>query len=178
MSTPLPLPDAIAAASTHVDAKAVTLAVDTALTSPTAAPAATVASPTGVARSHSKVARVLYIEDNPVNALIVRELIAQRPNLQLDEAADGLSGIERARIALPNLILLDMQLPDIDGIEVLRRLRADAATAAIPCIALSANAMPDDIQAALGAGFADYWTKPLDFRDFMGALDSLFGRAA
>jgi len=73
----------MAAASTTVDGQAVTLAADEALTSPTAAPAATVAPPTGVATSHSKVARVLYIEDNPVNALIVRELIAQHPNLQL-----------------------------------------------------------------------------------------------
>jgi len=123
-------------------------------------------------------ARVLYIEDNPVNALIVRELIAQRRDLQLDEAPDGCSGIDRARRALPDLILLDMQLPDIDGMEVLKRLRADPATATIPCIALSANAMPDDIQTALDAGFADYWTKPLDFRVFMSALDSLFGKVS
>ncbi|MFO1220285.1 MAG: PAS domain-containing protein [Burkholderiaceae bacterium] len=145
-----------------------------AVAEPPAAPAQPPAAP--VARQAQ--ARVLYIEDNPVNALIVRELIAQRRDLHLDEARDGLSGIEQARGAPPNLILLDMQLPDIDGMEVLRRLRADAATASIPCIALSANAMPEDIQAALGAGFADYWTKPLDFRVFMSALDSLFGKAA
>ena len=120
--------------------------------------------------------RLLYIEDNPVNALIVRELVAQRGNLTLDEADDGASGIDRARSAKPDLILLDMQLPDIDGLEVLRRLRADPMTASIPCIALSANAMPEDIQVALGAGFADYWTKPLDFRVFLGALDTLFGK--
>ena len=106
----------------------------------------------------------------------MRELVAQRGNLTLDEADDGASGIDRARTAQPDLILLDMQLPDIDGLEVLRRLRADPATAAIPCIALSANAMPEDIQVALGAGFADYWTKPLDFRVFLGALDTLFGK--
>jgi hypothetical protein len=139
--------------------------------SPEPTPLVSAAAPAGHAR-------VLYIEDNPVNALIVRELIAQRHDLKLDEAPDGLSGIERARRTSPNLILLDMQLPDIDGMEVLRRLRADASTASIPCIALSANAMPDDIQTALGAGFADYWTKPLDFRVFMNALDSLFGKPA
>jgi signal transduction histidine kinase/ActR/RegA family two-component response regulator len=120
--------------------------------------------------------RLLYIEDNPINALIVRELVAQRGNLTLEEADDGASGIDRARAGKPDLILLDMQLPDIDGLEVLRRLRADPSTAAIPCIALSANAMPEDIQLALGAGFADYWTKPLDFRVFLGALDTLFGK--
>jgi PAS domain S-box-containing protein len=124
----------------------------------------------------ARTGRLLYIEDNPVNALIVRELVAQRGNLTLDEADDGMSGIDRARSARPDLILLDMQLPDIDGLEVLRRLRADPSTAAIPCIALSANAMPEDIQVALGAGFADYWTKPLDFRVFLGALDTLFGK--
>jgi PAS domain S-box-containing protein len=120
--------------------------------------------------------RLLYIEDNPVNALIVRELIAQRGNLTLAEADDGASGVASARSLRPDLILVDMQLPDIDGLEVLRRLRADPSTAAIPCIALSANAMPEDIQRALGAGFADYWTKPLDFRVFLGALDTLFGK--
>jgi hypothetical protein len=126
----------------------------------------------------ARTGRLLYIEDNPVNALIVRELVAQRGNLTLDEADDGTTGIDRARSAQPDLILLDMQLPDIDGLEVLRRLRADPATASIPCIALSANAMPEDIQLALGAGFADYWTKPLDFRVFLGALDTLFGKRA
>ncbi|MBE7418957.1 MAG: PAS domain-containing protein [Ideonella sp.] len=124
----------------------------------------------------SRHGRLLYIEDNPVNALIVRGLVAQRGNLTLDEADDGRSGIDSARAQRPDLILVDMQLPDIDGLEVLRRLRADPSTATIPCIALSANAMPDDIQRALGAGFADYWTKPLDFRVFLSALDTLFGK--
>ena len=126
----------------------------------------------------ARAGRLLYIEDNPVNALIVRELVAQRGNLTLDEADDGASGIDSARERQPDLILVDMQLPDFDGLEVLRRLRADPSTAAIPCIALSANAMPEDIQLALGAGFADYWTKPLDFRVFLGALDTLFGKRA
>jgi PAS domain S-box-containing protein len=130
------------------------------------------------AEAPARTARLLYIEDNPVNALIVRELINQRGNLTLDEADDGASGIHSARERRPDLILIDMQLPDFDGLEVLRRLRADPSTAAIPCIALSANAMPEDIQLALGAGFADYWTKPLDFRVFLGALDTLFGKRA
>ena len=132
--------------------------------------------PKADAAPHARTGRLLYIEDNPVNALIVRELIAQRGNLTLDEADDGASGIDRARRLRPDLILLDMQLPDIDGLEVLRQLRADPSTESIPCIALSANAMPEDIQLALGAGFADYWTKPLDFRVFLGALDTLFGK--
>ncbi len=122
--------------------------------------------------------RVLYIEDNPVNALIISELLARRRDIELHLAVDGTSGLARARELQPDLLLLDMQLPDINGLEVLGRLRADPVTAAIPCMALSANAMPDDIERALQAGAADYWTKPLDFRAFMAALDTLFGPVA
>jgi signal transduction histidine kinase/ActR/RegA family two-component response regulator len=122
--------------------------------------------------------RLLYIEDNPVNLLIVSELVSRRPQLHFDAAPDGASGVARARATQPSLILVDMQLPDFDGHEVLRRLRADPATAKIRCIALSANAMPEDIQRALDAGFDDYWTKPLDFKRFMAALDAHFGGQA
>ncbi|QPF73572.1 response regulator [Roseateles sp. DAIF2] len=118
--------------------------------------------------------RLLYIEDNPVNQLVVQELVAQRPQLSLDCADDGAQGLARARELRPDLILLDMQLPDVDGYEVLRRLRLDPLTAAIPCIALSANAMPEDIRRALSAGFADYWTKPIDFKRFLAGLDARF----
>ena len=121
--------------------------------------------------------RVLYIEDNAVNVMIVSELVAQRKDLTLRSASTGAEGVELARSWQPNLVLLDMQLPDFDGQEVRRRLRADGATAHIPCIALSANAMPEDIQQALQAGFADYWTKPLDFPAFMTALEARFGPA-
>jgi len=127
------------------------------------------------ARPAGQPGRLLYIEDNPVNLLIVQELLAQRPDLQLHTASDGLSGVSLALSHRPDLILVDMQLPDIDGHEVLRRLRADEATAAIRCISLSANAMPEDIERALKAGFDDYWTKPLDLREFMRSLDSIFG---
>ncbi|MGL6109903.1 MAG: hybrid sensor histidine kinase/response regulator, partial [Rubrivivax sp.] len=122
-----------------------------------------------------RLARLLYIEDNPVNLMIVQELLARRTDLQFDSAVDGLSGVARAVAGLPDLVLVDMQLPDINGLEVLRLLRANAATAAIPCIALSANAMPADIGRALQAGFADYWTKPLDFDRFMRSLEAQLG---
>ena len=121
--------------------------------------------------------RILYIEDNPINALIIRELVARRSDLELDVAADGASGVARAASWRPELILLDMQLPDFDGLEVMRRLRAAPETAATAVIALSANAMPTDIRRALDAGMSDYWTKPLDFRAFMSSLESLFGPA-
>ncbi len=147
-----------------------------------AAPAAAAPAPAShgavvlpAVRPLGRPARLLYIEDNPVNLLIVQELLAPHPHLQLDSAIDGLSGVSQARSGRPDLVLVDMQLPDIDGHEVLRRLRADAATADIPCISLSANAMPDDIERALQAGFADYWTKPLDLRRFVAALEAIFG---
>ncbi len=121
--------------------------------------------------------RLLYIEDNPINAMIIGELVARRSDLRLDVAVDGASGVAQAAALRPDLILLDMQLPDFDGFEVLRRLRQTPATAAIPCIALSANAMPEDIQRALQAGMSDYWTKPLDFKAFMASIEALFGPA-
>jgi PAS domain S-box-containing protein len=122
--------------------------------------------------------RLLYIEDNPVNVMLVSELVAMRPNLTLDVATDGEDGVRRALEQQPDLILVDMQLPDIDGHEVRRRLHEQPRTAHIPCIALSANAMPEDIERALKSGFADYWTKPLDFKAFISAIDVLFGSSA
>ena len=121
--------------------------------------------------------RLLYVEDNEVNLLIVSELVRGRSDLEFLSAVDGGSGVACAQAHLPALILLDMQLPDMDGHEVLRRLRADPLTADIRCIALSANAIPDDIRRAREAGFDDYWTKPLDLRAFMRAMDRLFGPA-
>jgi hypothetical protein len=145
-----------------------------------AAPAPTGPAHLPPAPAHTDRARrqLLYIEDNPVNALIIGELMARRGDLALQVAVDGSSGVSQARALLPDLILLDMQLPDFDGYEVLRRLRAEPRTAAIPCIALSANAMPQDIERALKAGMSDYWTKPLDFKAFMASLDALFGKPA
>ena len=130
----------------------------------------------GATLVHPQRRVVLYIEDNHVNALIIGELMARRSDLTLHVAVDGATGVAQAQALKPDLILLDMQLPDFDGYEVLRRLRAVPSTAAIPCIALSANAMPEDISRALDAGVSDYWTKPLDFKAFMASLDDLFGK--
>jgi CheY-like chemotaxis protein len=79
-----------------------------------------------------------------------------------------------ARAQRPDVVLVDLQLPDFDGFEVLRQLRADPATARLTCIALSANAMPEDIQRGLAGGFDDYWTKPIKFKPFLDALERLF----
>lgn len=119
--------------------------------------------------------RVLYVEDNPVNAMIVQASVAHRPGIELQVAEDGASGIQLAHTMQPHLVLLDMQLPDTDGHGVLKALRADPRTAHLPCIALSANVLPEDIREALAAGFIDYWTKPIELPALLGALDALFG---
>ena len=116
---------------------------------------------------------VLCVEDNPVNLQLVRELVALRPQVRLSTAEDGLAGVQKALAELPELVLLDIQLPDIDGVEVMRRLRAEARTAGCRIVALSADAMPERISAALAAGFDDYWTKPIQFEAFLSHLDRM-----
>jgi CheY-like chemotaxis protein len=114
---------------------------------------------------------LLYVEDNPANLKLVEQIIARRPDLRLLTAVNGVRGIEIARDALPEVILMDINLPDINGVEVLKILHSDPATFHIPVIALSANAMPRDIQKGLEAGFFLYITKPIRINEFMDALD-------
>jgi PAS domain S-box-containing protein len=123
-------------------------------------------------------AQLVYIEDNPVNVMLVEELIASRPGIAIVSEPDGERGVARVRALHPDLVLVDMQLPDFDGFEVLRRLRAAPETATIPCIAVSANAMPDDIARALAAGFVEYWTKPINFGAFLRSIEALLNRRA
>ena len=114
---------------------------------------------------------LLYVEDNPANLELVEQLIARRPDLRLLSAADGHLGIEFARAYQPQVILMDINLPGISGIEAMSVLRADPSTSHIPIIALSANAVPRDIEKALDAGFFNYVTKPIKVSQFMEALD-------
>jgi CheY-like chemotaxis protein/nitrogen-specific signal transduction histidine kinase len=116
---------------------------------------------------------VLYVEDNPINAILVEQLLGRWPGTQLVIASDGATGLTQARALLPHVILLDMQLPDMDGLEVLHRLKADPATRELTVVALSANAVDADIQAALAAGAQDYWTKPIDFERFAQGMRQL-----
>ncbi|WP_325478919.1 PAS domain-containing protein [Piscinibacter sp.] len=118
-------------------------------------------------------AQLLYIEDNPINVLLVEELLGSRPGLSIVSETNGERGVARARALLPRLVLVDMQLPDFDGFEVLRRLRASPETAHIPCVAVSANAMPEDIARALAAGFVEYWTKPINFGAFLRSIEAM-----
>ena len=115
---------------------------------------------------------VLYVEDNPANLELVEQLVARRPDLRMLSAADGALGIEFARTCQPELILMDINLPGISGIEALKILRADPATAHIPILALSANAAARDIERGLEAGFFNYLTKPIKVDQFMDALDA------
>ena len=144
-----------------------------------ASPAATLADtdPNLNPAPRQRSGQLLYIEDNSVNVLLVEELVKSLAGLRIVSEATGAAGVARARALRPDLVLVDMQLPDFDGYEVLRQLRSHAETAAIPCIALSANAMPDDIARGLAAGFDDYWTKPIKFKPFIEALDRRFPRS-
>jgi PAS domain S-box-containing protein len=122
-------------------------------------------------QADARLRTVLYIEDNPANLMLVEDLIARRPDLRMLSAIDGISGIEMARASLPDVILMDINLPGISGIKALRILADDPATMHIPVVALSANAMPRDIQKGLEAGFFRYLTKPIKVNEFMDTLD-------
>jgi CheY-like chemotaxis protein len=114
---------------------------------------------------------VLYIEDNEVNRLLMQGMLGQRPGIELELAALPEEGLAMAHAAPPALVLLDIQLPGIDGFVVLARRRADALTAGIPVIAVSANAMPADRARAQAAGFDEYVTKPIDLDSLLAAVD-------
>ena len=114
---------------------------------------------------------VMYVEDNPANRALVAGMMQLRPNVRFLMTDHGAGACELALAQRPDLILLDMRLPDMDGTAVLGQLRATPALARVPCIALSANALADDITAALNAGFDDYLTKPLDMTAFLQRID-------
>ena len=113
---------------------------------------------------------LLYVEDNPASLKLVEQLVARRSDLRLSAAVNGTAAIELARASQPDVILMDINLPGISGIEALRILRRDPATAHIPVVALSANAMPHDIEKGLEAGFFRYLTKPIKVSEFMDTL--------
>jgi CheY-like chemotaxis protein len=113
---------------------------------------------------------IVYIEDDPVNILLLEQYVALTSDVQLLVARDGESGLELARRWMPNLILLDMQLPDMSGLDVLDRLRADPATSGLRVVALSADAMPAQVTEAIARGAEAYWTKPLALSKFKSEL--------
>ncbi len=114
---------------------------------------------------------LLYIEDNPANMMLVEDLIARRPDIRFLSARDAVRGIDIACDSLPDVILMDINLPGISGIDALKILKKNPITAHIPIVALSANAIPRDIETGLEAGFFRYLTKPIRVNEFMETLD-------
>ena len=120
---------------------------------------------------------VLYIEDNPVNALLVEQVLHEWNEVRFLLAGDGKRGIELARGEAPDLVLLDMHLPDMTGLEILLELRADERTKGLCIVALSASATSDEMYDARSAGVDDYWTKPLDPQPFLDDVRRLLVKA-
>lgn len=130
------------------------------------------------AENHAETARiVLYIEDNPSNVELVESALSLRPNVNVIAAPDGPTGLALVAKKQPDMVLIDISLPGIDGYEVCRRLRARAEFKATPILAISANAMPADIEQGKACGFDDYLTKPLDVRALLAHLDRLLDAA-
>ena len=121
--------------------------------------------------------RLLYVEDNPLNADVMRGILEQRPGLELEVAPTVEAGLRALRERPPALLLLDWQLPDGDGLALLRQLQAPGA-AAVPVIVVSANAQPEQIELARQAGARHYLTKPLDVRELLALVDELLAPSA
>jgi CheY-like chemotaxis protein len=127
--------------------------------------------------SEEPMPRILVVEDNAM----IREMMArrlQRRGYEILVAADGVEGVARAQVDQPDLILMDMSLPVMDGWAATRRLKATPATQAIPVIALTAHAMAGDRESCLAAGCDEYDTKPVDFARLIGKIQALLDRAA
>jgi ribose transport system substrate-binding protein len=113
---------------------------------------------------------ILYIEDNLLNLQLVKEILGTIQGISLISAMTGSEGMELAAEWRPDLILLDLNLPDLHGYEVFDRIKANPAYEQTPIIALSANAMPEEINQALGKGFTEYICKPIDIMAFLTVL--------
>jgi PAS domain S-box-containing protein len=124
------------------------------------------------AKTHATLRTLLYIEDNTANLKLVEQILARRTDLRLLSTWNGTLGIEMARESMPDVILMDINLPGLTGFQALKILREDPVTAHIPVMAISANAMMGDIKKGLAAGFFRYLTKPIDIAEFVAATDS------
>ena len=120
--------------------------------------------------------RVVYIEDEPLNALLMQEVFRAQQGWQLVVARNGTEGLDRVRSLMPDMVLVDMNLPDLSGLQIIEALRQDPRTAGLRCVALSADAMADQIEVARGAGFDDYWTKPIDVARMLQTVEAAIGQ--
>jgi CheY-like chemotaxis protein len=118
---------------------------------------------------------VLYIEDNPSNLRLVTKILGKSTHIHLITAHTPELGIELALIHKPKLILLDINMPGLNGYQVLKIIKAKKTLNSIPVVAITANAMPRDIEKGMAAGFTEYLTKPLDVIRFYAILDKLLG---
>jgi CheY-like chemotaxis protein len=116
---------------------------------------------------------VHYIEDNETNVEVMRGMLLRRPQVQLEVSVNGLDGLAAVRRRRPSLILLDMHLPDIDGLELLHHLKDDDELGSIPVVVVSADATHAHIEAALTAGASHYITKPVNLNTFLALVDEL-----
>jgi signal transduction histidine kinase len=137
-----------------------------------AAPRAEAEAPPA-ARQPGRERLVVCVEDNPVNAALIRHALATRPGVRLEVAADGLAGLEAIRSHRPSLALIDIDLPRMDGLSLLREVRADAALDDVVCVAVSANAMRDQVDLARAQGFADYLVKPIRIAQLLAIVDEV-----
>jgi CheY-like chemotaxis protein len=126
-----------------------------------------------VSLKHREGYTLLYIEDNPSNIELMQGLVEALDDVTLLTAAHPTVGLALANAHMPDIIVLDIDLPDINGFEVLKRLKANPATLHIPVIALSAAAMSRDIERGMSAGFTHYLTKPIKVREFLAAVDGV-----
>jgi two-component system, cell cycle response regulator DivK len=115
--------------------------------------------------------RILIVEDNPVN-LQLAQFLLKAAGFAVDSAGTAPEGVDKARASLPDLILMDVELPGMDGLTATRLLKADPATKAIPVVALTANAMRGDRERCLEAGCAGYISKPISAKEFAGTVSS------
>jgi CheY-like chemotaxis protein len=120
---------------------------------------------------------VLYVEDNSANLTLMRNLFGTMHDIRLIEAVDGASGLAMAKEHHPDLIILDVNLPDTNGLSLLRQIRELNEFASTPVMALSSNAIPSSIKRGLDAGFCEYLTKPLDVNRFLKAVDAALAGA-
>ena len=131
----------------------------------------------GQTQEGTQLYTVLYVEDNPANLMLVEDILGRRPDIRLLSARDGVTGIKMALASLPDVVLMDINLPGISGIEALKILAESPSTAHIPVVALSANAIPSDIEKGLEAGFFRYLTKPIKVNQFLETLDMVLKHA-